>query len=419
MERQLRDLMIAEAGDPPHRVTVEAVRRRAIRRRAAQAGAAGLAVILAAGLGAAVSAGVIHVGTSPGGSTGQHAGPPRYYVSEYYDPKAQGLVMAVRARASGRVTATIGDPLRGAACGQGNVGVTAADDQTFFMTCISSRWGPGKFGPHSKLLWVESRIYRFQLTGSGRVSGYSLVKGGALKGMMVENIAATADGSEIAAEVLKPPPSGTIATNLVPAGVVVINTRTGATALWHTGPYVPGAVQYAYARDLSFTRDGRDLVVLEPRCPRGRYLAYCNGHAEMQVRAYSPAGRGGSLEGGRVLLQDATLRPRGTSLSDAFISPDGTSLTTALVGCPRHGACTLTVARIPVGTGGGERVLYQARSGSRNAGIFFRFFSADASRRYLILDAGAGSKRVNGWIDHGRLVPLAPANGNYPEYETW
>jgi hypothetical protein len=41
------------------------------------------------------------------------------------------------------------------------------------------------------------------------------------------------------------------------------------------------------------------------------------------------------------------------------------------------------------------------------------------SGRYLILDAGAGSARVNGWIDHRRLVPLAPANGNAADYEAW
>jgi len=139
----------------------------------------------------------------------------------------------------------------------------------------------------------------------------------------------------------------------------------------------------------------------------------------MQVRAYSPARRGGSLEGGQVLLDDSAFKPRGTYLSDAFITPDGSAVAAALVDCPPHGACTLTVARIPLSTGGRQRVLYQAQSGSRNAGIFFRFFSADPSRRYFILDAARGSARVNGWIDHGKLVPLAPADGNAPAYEAW
>ena len=33
MDRQLRDLLDAAAGEPPHRLSVEAVRRRVIRRR--------------------------------------------------------------------------------------------------------------------------------------------------------------------------------------------------------------------------------------------------------------------------------------------------------------------------------------------------------------------------------------------------
>jgi hypothetical protein len=94
-------------------------------------------------------------------------------------------------------------------------------------------------------------------------------------------------------------------------------------------------------------------------------------------------------------------------------------VTAVLTDCPPHGACTLTVARIPVGTAQQPRVLYQVHSGTRFQGIFERLFSSDPSGRYLILDAGAGSARVNGWIDHGRLVPLAPANGNIPEYEAW
>jgi hypothetical protein len=182
---------------------------------------------------------------------------------------------------------------------------------------------------------------------------------------------------------------------------------------------VPGTLQYASATNMSFTRDGRELVALVARCHRGHYLAYCNGHAGLQVRAYSPAVQGGSLEGGQLLLDQSAIKPHGNNLSDAVISPDGSVVTAVLTDCPPHGACTLTVARIPVTTGRGPRVLYQAQSGSRYQGIFERFFSSDPSGRYLILDAGKGNVRVNGWINHGRLVPLALANGNAPIYEAW
>jgi len=36
------------------------------------------------------------------------------------------------------------------------------------------------------------------------------------------------------------------------------------------------------------------------------------------------------------------------------------------------------------------------------------FLSSDASGRYLLL-----TSRRNGWIDHGRLRPLAPASGAF------
>ena len=324
---------------------------------------------------------------------------------------------------AGRVTALIPDPLPGSTCGQGTVGVAAANDQTFFMTCTVWRQArgparrPGLPRRPGKIISIGSRIYRFHVTSSGRITGYSLVRGSTLNGS-VSNIAVTADGSELAAEVMRPSPSGQLATNEASVGIFVINTRTGSRTLWHPGPYVPGAIQYANAPDLSFTADGRDLVVLEARCHRGRYLVYCNGRADMQVRSYSPAAGGGSLEGGRVLLEGATLEPHGTFLSDGFITPDGSAVNAVLTNCPPHGACTLTVARIPVG-GGQPHVLYRVQTGTRYQGIFNRFFSSDPSGRYLILDAGAGNARVNGWIDHGRLVPLTPRDGNAPIYETW
>jgi hypothetical protein len=48
IDRQLRDLLEAAAGEPPHQVSAEAVRRRVSRRRAREclAGAAAVAVII-------------------------------------------------------------------------------------------------------------------------------------------------------------------------------------------------------------------------------------------------------------------------------------------------------------------------------------------------------------------------------------
>jgi hypothetical protein len=79
MDRQLRDLLDAAVGEPPHRVSAEAVRRRVIRRRVAElaAGAvavAAIAVIIPVGIGA--------LGRAPGPSK---IGPAaRTFTSRHY-----------------------------------------------------------------------------------------------------------------------------------------------------------------------------------------------------------------------------------------------------------------------------------------------------------------------------------------------
>jgi hypothetical protein len=101
----------------------------------------------------------------------------------------------------------------------------------------------------------------------------------------------------------------------------------------------------------------------------------------MEVRAYSLASRGGTLQYGRVLLRQSALQPAGSSLSDAFISPDGSAVTPVLTTCPRRGACTLSLARISVATGRVLRVLYRVRTGASFQGVFERFASSDPSAR--------------------------------------
>ena len=399
MEKDVQDLLNKVVGEPPRQVTVAGVRRRVVRRRATQALSAGLAAVLACTLGAAFAAGAIRLGGAPVASSHGPSGPPRYYVGLDGDGPA-----VVRARATGRVTGTIRDPLPHSHC---NGPFAAAQGQIFFMTCVadSQRW--------------DSVIYRFRVTGSGRVTGYAPVPGGKFKGELATGIAAAPDGSEVATEVLRPGPSGKIYTNSIPVGIFVISTRTGHRTLWQSGPYVPGKVGFTNAFNVSFTRNGNELVLGESRCHRSRYLSDCSGTPnDVQVRAYSPATRGGSLNAGRVLLKPSRLTPRGTSLSDAFITPDGSALTAYLSKCPRHGTCTQTAVRIPL-AGGPVQVLYRVRSGTPYEGVFERFFDTDPTGRYLILDAGAGKARVNGWIDHGRLRPLTPANGDDVGYESW
>jgi hypothetical protein len=415
MDRNLRDLLDLAVGEPPRWVNLEAVRRQAIRRRATQTGFAGLAVIVAAGLALGVSAGTVRSGSPPAQGGHQTAGPPPYYVLQLGSRQP----LQVRATATGKVTATVPQP-KGLNCGEGNAGYAATDNETIFLLCTLWKTTatkparqPGPHRPASKITTLDTFVYRFGISRAGRVTGFSLVKGSELKGELGDDIAVTPDGSEIAVEVTKPPKTGPFYTNTITEGIFVINLKTGQRALWHTGPYVPGAIQYAYASSISFPSGGKELVVQESRCHRTRKLINCNGNAEEQVRAYSPAVGGGSLEQGQVLVNRK-------SLSDAFINPAGSALTEELLSCPKRGICTLTVERLPLR----DRhpvILYQTRTGTPFAGVFDRFMAVDPSGRFVIIDASAGAKdaRVNGWIRNGRLVPLSPPNGNAPIYEAW
>jgi hypothetical protein len=81
MDRQLRDLLEAAVGEPPHRVSAAAVRRRVIRRRVVEFAAAAVAVVAIAVL---ISVGVGALGRGPGP---QKPGPvpsrPRFTSQEY------------------------------------------------------------------------------------------------------------------------------------------------------------------------------------------------------------------------------------------------------------------------------------------------------------------------------------------------
>jgi hypothetical protein len=425
MEQKLRDLLDAAVGEPPRPVTAETVRRRVNRRRAALATTAIAGLAVAIGVGTTLAAGGHSPGPAPAVSGGQHAGPPRYYLVQGWDGTTRSSATAVRSTVTGRITAVLPSPAPGENCDGGNAGLAAAGGQTFFVVCTKEKLSaqppanqPGMFRKPGTIRSIETLIYRFRLTSAGHVTGYSLVKGGVLKGVWAFNIAASRDGTLIAAEVEQPVPPGRLYTNTIPEGIFVIDTRSGHRALWRAGRGTPGAASFALGTDLSFTSNDQQLVVLESFCPRSRYQSDCGGHADMQLRAYSPAAAGGSLAAGRVLLDQSALPVR-TSLSDAFITPDGTAATAVLIRCLPHGTCTLSVVRMSVATGRVLGVLYRTRTGTAFQGVFERFFSADPSGRYLILDAGADRARLNGWIDHGKLTRLVPANGNSPGYETW
>jgi hypothetical protein len=394
MESQLRDLLDAAVGDPPRRVTVERVRRRVARRRKLECVTSAAVVVVLLALGIAAFA------RDPSGHSaadaGLPAGIPRYYVADQNGPAT-----LVRSTATGAVTGTVPAPrLAAAGCM-----VAGSGHQTFFLACATRHYALGM--PYAV------QIYRFQVTATGQVTGYSVIPGGVLHGpFLINSFAASADGSEVAVSLLGDGPSW------YGQKIVVINTATGARAVWHAPENVRGKVYLVIdaADEMSFTGDGRELVfVADPECIRSKDSPPCQPSTGTEVLALSPANRGGDVTSGRVLLrQSSIMRPSGGSIQEAVISPDGATLTLLIQRNATHGQpATESVVQYSAVTGKKVHILY----GRHGRILSAPTLSSDPSGRYFLLNLGAYDG-VNGWIDRGRLVRLPPATGIL-WYEAW
>jgi len=396
VQNQLRDLLETAVGEPPRRVTVETVRHRMIRRRMLEAAGIGAVAVVVAGIGLATAFRVAGA-NAPSGPV-SHAGAPPYYVQVSF-PGTTGRPqpVVIRATATGAVTATVRCPWPNSVIAP--QGITAARNRTFFMICQ-------KVAKQGKLFAVTgAHIYRFQLTRSGRISGYSPVPGGVLGRHQPGSVTATPDGTQIAVTVGR----ATLGVaQSVPAAVYVIDTQTGARAIWHGGPKVFNAT------DLTFTDNGTALEFVGlKKCARAR-----GGTACEELRTVSPATAGGRLDTSHVLLPLSALATHpGDTVNDVVINPGGATLAAAIVHSGRlPRSNSVSVVQYSAVDGRQLHVLYYLRTGN---GFFYRFLSADPTGRYLIFNAGRTSGTLNGWIDHGRLISLRPANGTNISYETW
>lgn len=413
VEGQLRDLMQVAVGEPPHRVTVAAVRRRVIRRRVVECVSGMAALVLLAGAGVAVAA-----GTSASHPPAQAVGsgpssPPPYYVQVVAGPQEDQL--AVRSTATGRVTAHIASPWPGAYPNPPMI--AAAGNQTFYVV-----WAKGVQDNGGNI--AGSRIYRFQLTAAGKVSGYQLAPGGDLGAQRVGDIAASASGSLLAVAVT--PGSWTNADFY--RDIEVINTRTGTPALWRNDPTANGT-RLDQIQDLVLAQGGSELAFLSTaRCTT--HAAGCSGGFG-QLRVLSSPAAGGEVTSGQIVFRQSELtdqlpRTDQFNLSDALLNPDGSTID-AVVNVTSNGKDNSSVANeisvleipvVPAGSTAATRplVLYRLNTGD---GFFDRSFSVDPTGQYLLFNEGPTSGTRNGWIRDGRLVPLAPANGSNYFYEGW
>jgi hypothetical protein len=380
MEERLRELMEMAAGEPPHRVTVAAVRRRVIRRRVLE----GVSGVVAAAL--LTWAGVAAAAIAPGRHlpSGVPDSPPRYYVQTAWTSANTELVL-VRSTATGAVTAQIKDPLPGFHETQA---IAAADGQTFFIA-----WNNNG----------QTHIYRVRLGRTGQVTENAPVTGGSLGSESVSAIAASPDGSLIAVAENANGIRGPVKTS----NIVVINTTTGAHSVWRNTPAAGGAT-LTNIQNLVMARGGTELGFdTLVRCRTG---AICQGGNE--VRVVTPATAGGDLADSRVVFRSSGLAGADAiSVHDALLSPDGS--TVVVLAIEPSG---VVVGRVTVGHESQVAVLYRMKPAD---GYAFPTFGTDPTGRWVIGIFGITSVAKNGWIDHGRLVPLAPSRTGDLGIEVW
>jgi hypothetical protein len=390
MEKELRELMKIAAGEPPHQISTETVRRAVIRRRLREGVTAAAAAACLAGIGvfAANSSNALssRVSNPVPGAT---ASPPRYYLQQTYGSSQT----VVRSTATGKVAGAVRCPLKSRLVSRQ---IAPATGQTFFADCQRGTGGT-----------AVSRIYRFRLTPAGQVSGFSPVPGGNLPGLAVGRIAASATGAEVAVAV-SPAGQQTDIDN-----IIVINTATGARATWDNVPARPGAMRFGIT-ELALTSDGHELFFFGPsRCVKGGTGA-CHNNV-WAIRKVSPATQGGSLGSSRLVLKQSDFTGW---FSQAYINDFAINLTGSqlLLGAVGDGVTGwVGVIQASAATGKPVSFLYKQITGNGGA---YRFLSANPSGRYLLFDAGPKNAN-NGWINQGKLVPLAPANGTNLGYETW
>jgi hypothetical protein len=328
-------------------------------------------------------------------------GTPRYYVQT----AGAGGRPVVRSTATGALTGTV--PVR-ASNALGYDLVTADRNGTFFVVAAPA-------------LNQGERLYKFRLTKTGRVTGFSAVPVGTLasRTWAADTLAVSPDGSRIALgmrfvapPVLCPPARQPCPRQGSPDYVLAINLATGHRTVWR---WAGSAVVHSFAvESLSWTSDDRTLALLGHWCTKGRTNETCardGGLAE--VMPLHPAAGGGELDGHWILVQSGPL----PEIVQAQISPDGRSITAVVLHgrVPGYGHVRqyLSVDRISAVLGHFgqvQAVLYQRRlTDTFDPGRVpdFIALSQDATGQHLLL-SGPG---FDGWVRDGRLVSLTPVNG--------
>jgi hypothetical protein len=387
MEMQLSRLFNAAVGEPPKQVTAHAARRQALKRRVIACVSATAALVVAGSIGLVVAANAIVPHRAANGQP-QVTMPKYYFEMDPTNPVSGTSENVVRSVATGAITGRVHCPGRSSL----TLGATTDSRQAFFIECLTN----SKTGKSD-----ETRIYRFQVSDSGRVSGFRMLPGGNLPKFLGQNMAVTADGSLLAiAEAERPE-------------VLVINTKTGSHAVWHSDALPGGAI--LYPRDLSFARGDRELAIFgSDYCVSG---SVCKPVQEMRV--VSPAAKGGKVSSGRQVLIKSQLVPlkRG-SIADAFLGPDGRTVLATVDTYLAAGGTSpgVRVLRFSVVTGKAQRTLFNPASYKQALTTY-----VDQSGRFVLLKVLKKHDEVPvfGMIDHGKLRLLQPIRPRVADVIAW
>jgi hypothetical protein len=402
----------------------------------------------AAGLLLVVGLAVVVAGHLPG-SGPISSGPPAphpYYVAA----DLNGDLPQVRSTATGQVTDTL--PVAHVRNQQEPALVAAAGD--VFFAAVAQQAGEA--------------LYRFRLTATGQITDLSQLPG-VLAGndWDVHAMAASPDGRWLALALTFPltsanigsacslnsntsnPSSTSITSNtsntsstsgciyassgpdaLFNPGpsdnVAIVNTVSGARSAWQGAPPATGLTTTFSVPSLSWSANSQSVNFIVQGCPwRATSVAEActsNANSDRSAAIYQisrPFRPGGPVSARRVRILD----PFYSYLPQAVVSPDGSTITAVLtpqlIDAGANGPYVPVVEQISVATQKPVHSLYAARNLGR---IPVNLNDVPYAAQHWLFSLGycnAGRcGGLNGWIDHGKLVPLQPSDGTVAD-EAW